>query len=395
MCESMTNAKKVWKKEEELYLEENWGTISIPTIAKNLGRSVDAIKVRASRLGLGPCLLGGEYVSFNQLVIALTGHISHSYHLISWVENRGFPIHTKRVNKNTFRVVYLDEFWEWAEKNKSFIDFSKMEPLALGEEPDWVAEQRHKDYNAFYLQRKTPWTPEEDSQLLYLLKKQQYSYTEISERLHRSVGAIQRRCTDLGTKYRPVKADNTGEGSKWTKEHYRILAEGIRNGDSYALIGTKIGKSEKAIRGKVYTVYFTENADKIRSMLQNGEWGYGAPVPTVKQAKHINGYSVEIKRNLSLLAGVLKFRMNELGYEPYWQRFMCMNWDDFNGCSAGCTDCDSCAEFIRIKPQYCVRCGGTFYEREENNLCKDCRAARKKQAQKKWCILTKKRGARN
>ena len=187
----MTNAKKVWKKEEELYLEENWGTISIPTIAKNLGRSVDAIKVRASRLGLGPCLLGGEYVSFNQLVIALTGHISHSYHLISWVENRGFPIHTKRVNKNTFRVVYLDEFWEWSEKNKSFIDFSKMEPFALGEEPDWVAEQRHKDYNAFYLQRKTPWTPEEDSQLLYLLKKQQYSYTEISERLHRSVGAIQ------------------------------------------------------------------------------------------------------------------------------------------------------------------------------------------------------------
>ena len=40
MCENMTNAKKVWKKEEELYLEENWGTISIPTIAKNLGRSV-------------------------------------------------------------------------------------------------------------------------------------------------------------------------------------------------------------------------------------------------------------------------------------------------------------------------------------------------------------------
>lgn len=395
MNTAMNNAKKVWKKEEELYLEENWGTISIPTIAKNLGRSVDAIKVRASRLGLGPCLLGGEYISFNQLVIALTGHISHSYHLISWVKNRNFPLHTKRVNKNTFRVVYLDEFWEWAEKNKSFIDFSKMEPLALGEEPEWVSEQRHKDYNAFYLQRKTPWTPEEDSQLLYLLKKQQYSYTQISEMLHRSVGAIQRRCTDLGTKYRPVKADNTGEGCKWSKEHYHILAEGIRNGDSYSLIGKKIGKSEKAIRGKIYAVYFTENADKVRSMLQNGEWGYGAPIPTVKQARHINGYCVEVKQNLSLFAGVLKFRMNDLGYEPYWQRFMCMNWDDFNGCSAGCTDCDSCAEFIRIKPQYCVRCGGTFYEREENNLCKECRTARKKQAQKKWCILTKKRGARS
>ncbi len=386
---------KVWKKEEEIYLEEKWGMLSIPTIAKNLGRSVTAIKIRASRLNLGPCLLGGDYVSFNQLVIALTGHSSHPYHLISWVENRGFPIHTKRVDKNTFRVVYLDEFWEWAEKNKSFIDFSKMEPFALGAEPDWVAEQRKKDYHAFNLQKKTPWTPEEDSHLLYLLKKQQYGYKELSEILQRSEGAIQRRCIDLGTKYRPVKADNTDEGCKWTKEHYRILAEGIRNGDSYALIGDKLNKSEKAVRGKVYTVYFTENADKIRSMMGNGEWGCGAPLPTVKQAKHINGYSVDIKRNLSLFAGVIKFRMNELGYDPYWQRFMCMNWDDFNGCSAGCTDCDSCAEFIRIKPQYCVRCGGTFYERQENNLCKECRTARKKQAQKKWRILSLRRGNKN
>ena len=385
-----TCCKKVWTREEESYLEENWGTISIPTIAKNLGRSVVAIKVRASRLGLGPCLLGGEYVSFNQLVIALTGHTSHSYHLTSWVENRGFPIHTKRVNKNTFRVVYLDEFWEWAEKNKSFIDFSKMEPLALGLEPDWVAEQRRKDYHAFSLQRKDPWTSAEDAYLLDLLKKQQYGYKELSEILHRSAGAIQRRCTDLGTKYRPVKADNHSAESAWTEEDYQILADGIRNGDSYTAIGNIIGKSEKAIRGKVYFVYLTENADKVRTMMGNGKWGYGAPEPTVKQAVHLSRTRTAVKKDLATLAGLLKYRMNELGYDPYWQRFMCMNWDDFNGCSAGCTDCDSCAEFIRIKPQYCVRCGGTFYEREENNLCKDCRAARKKQAQKKWCILNRK-----
>lgn len=88
---------------------------------------------------------------------------------------------------------------------------------------------------------------------------------------------------------------------------------------------------------------------------------------------------------ISALATVLRKRMNDLGYDPYWQRFMCMNWDDIGGCSAGCTDCDSCTAFRRIQPQYCARCGGTFYERKENRFCAACRTARKKQAQRHWC----------
>lgn len=382
---------RTWKPEELLYLEERWGEVSIPSMAKRLNRTPNAVIVKAQRMGLGPALLGGDYITLNQLVKAVTGLKNvYSYHLTSWVKNRGLPIHTRRVNKNSFRVVYIDEFWEWAEKNRSFIDFSKMEPLALGLEPDWVAEQRRKDYHAFSLQRKDPWTSAEDAYLLDLLKKQQYSYKELSEILHRSAGAIQRRCTDLGTKYRPVKADNHSAESAWTEEDYQILADGIRNGDSYTAIGNIIGKSEKAIRGKVYFVYLTERADKVRAMMGNGKWGDGAPEPTVKQAIHLSRTRTAVKKDLATLAGLLKYRMNELGYDPYWQRFMCMNWDDFDGCAAGCTDCDSCTEFRRIREQYCARCGCTFYERAENRFCPDCRKARKKQAQRKWSILNKK-----
>lgn len=145
-----------WSKQEELYLEENWGTISIPGLAKRLNRTTNGIVVKAQRLGLGPYLLGGDYISLNQLIIAVTGKIEHSYHNISWVKNRGLPIHKKRVKNNTFKVVYLEEFWKWAEKNRAFIDFSKMEPFALGYEPQWVSEQRKKDFEAFCLQRKNP-----------------------------------------------------------------------------------------------------------------------------------------------------------------------------------------------------------------------------------------------
>ncbi len=197
-------------------------------MAQKLNRTVDAIKIKAGRLGLGSVLMGGDYITLNQLIIALSGHKESSYLRKSWVENRGLPVHKKRVNKCYFTVVYIDEFWEWAEKHRSFIDFSKMEPLTLGKEPEWVAEQRKKDYKALALQRKDPWSPAEDSKLLYLLKQQKYGYFELSRMLNRSAGAIQHRCQDLGTKLRPVKADNHGEDSAWSDEDYATLAQGIK-----------------------------------------------------------------------------------------------------------------------------------------------------------------------
>lgn len=379
-----------WSTGDEEYLRENWGAVSIPGLAKALGRTENSVKVRSQRLGLGAVLDSGDYVTLNQLMLALKGTNIQTYTLKSWIKNRGMPIHYKRVSKNRFRVVYIDEFWKWAEKHRSFIDFSKMERFALGAEPDWVTEQRRKDMQAFGLQRKDPWTSDEDNKLKYLLKQHKYGYAELSEMLCRSAGAVQRRCTDLGIKERPVKADNHSKESAWTDSDYQLLADGIRCGDSYMTISRAIGKSEKAIRGKVYFVYLTENADKVRAMMGTGPWGSGAPDPTIKQGIHLSRTRTAVKKDLSLLAGLLKLRMNELGYDPYWQRFMCMNWDDFDGCTAGCTDCDSCTEFVRIKPQYCARCGGTFYERKDNRLCSNCRNARKKQAQRKWACLHKK-----
>lgn len=380
---------RTWTKEELAYIEESWGKCSIPSIAKKLNRTTNAIKNKAVELRLGAVLMSGDYITLNQLMKAVNaGRNTQAYHLESWVKKRGLPVHTKKVDKCSFRVVFIDEFWEWAEKNRAFIDFTKFEPFALGEEPDWVAEQRRVDFVAFPLQRKDAWTPTEDAKLLLYLKQQRYGYKELSEMLHRSCGAIQRRCNDLGIKYRPVKA---GTNNVWSETDFETLADGIRSGESYALIGNKIGKSEKAVRGKVYCSYFTENADKVRAMLGSGKWGDGAPLPSVRQAATISGYSADTKKVLTYLAGLLRYRMNQLGYDPYWQRFMCMNWDDFDGCTVGGTDCDSCTAFKRIREQYCARCGGTFYERKENRFCEKCRIQRKKQAQKKWSILSQRR----
>lgn len=377
-----------WTKEDDSVLQENWGLYSIPALAQRLNRSVTAIKIRASRLHLGPALLGTEYVTLNQLHIAFTGNAGGSGYIVkSWVENRGLPVHHKKVVNNSFRVVKLSEFWDWAEKNRTFLDFSKMEPLALGAEPDWVREQRQKDFQAFAIQRKDRWTPDDDSRLIYLVKQHKYGYAELSEILHRSAGAIQRRCQDLGIKDRPVKANNPSKDCRWSDEEFRILADGIRRGDNYMQICRQLGKSEKAVRGKVYFVYLTENADKVRAMMGDHPWGYGAPEPTVRQAVTLSRARKQAKAELSRLVSVLKYRTQEMkkgDYDQYFQRAMCANWDDLRSvCSAGCEDCDSCTDFVRIQPQYCVRCGATFYERATNRRCAPCRSARMRQAMKK------------
>ena len=61
--------KKQWTPEEEAYLSDSWGTKSIKTLAKNLGRSEQSVIVRAQRLGCGPFLDSGDYIALNQLIV--------------------------------------------------------------------------------------------------------------------------------------------------------------------------------------------------------------------------------------------------------------------------------------------------------------------------------------
>lgn len=374
--------KRPWTPADEAYLEENWGRRSIVALAKKLDRSPDAIKIRARKMNLGPVLMAGDYITLNQLVrVFQAAESAGSYQVESWVRNRGLPVHTRVVQDCSFRVVYLNEFWAWAEKHRSFLDFSKMEPLALGKEPDWVAQQRKIDYISFSNQRKDPWTAEEDQRLTHLLKQHKYTWVEISKELRRSVGAIQRRVCDLGLKERPVRQS---PHNPWSEKDLQTMAEMIRQGCSYTMIGDACsGRSEKAVRGICYQKYRTEDMDKIRAMLGNGPWGAGAPEPTAKSAKHRRS----VLKNITRLCELLLIHRNSMEWGEYWQRDLCQHWNDVRGCLMHCSDCDSCTHFQRIRPQYCRMCGSEFLDRREQTFCPKCRAMRKKQAQRKFAVL--------
>lgn len=390
---SDSRAHKPWTPEETEYLQENWGNVSMDSMSIHLKRTKAAIQLRASKLGLGPFLDNGyKYVTKNALFVAL-GHNSNGYKNISWIQNRGLQIHRIKVKNHYFDVIYLDEFWKWAYENQSFLNFSKFEKYALGPEPKWVSEKRKNDCIKCSKFTTLPWTESEDLRLKRYLKEKKYGYKELSNMLHRTAGAIQRRICDLNIKERPIKANNQ---IKWTDEEYFSLGEMIKAGYGYEHISNIIGRSSKAIRGRVFDVYLTERLDIVRKYIGNGNFGDGRPDIPLRYIKKMTSKEKE-KSDLLLsmfagsllVAAKLKSGVGDI-YESYWQKDMCLYWNDVSGCTAHETNCDSCTSFRRIPVQFCKRCGKDFYERKSNDFCNDCRQARIQQARKKWAILNKK-----
>ncbi len=377
---------KNWTPQEYEYLQENWGRTSLPSIAASLNRSTNAIKIKVARLGLGAFLDNGDYVTFNQLLHALGVQCGYGYKPTSWIKNRGFPVKYKTVENNRFRIVYIADFWKWAEQHRTFIDWAKFKTNSIGAEPDWVKAQRKIGVIAKSKYRTTPWTVAEDNLLKMLLKQHRYGGKELSERLMRTEGAIQRRICTLGLMERPVKADNH---NKWSDDEYQRLGELIKQGYSYELLSEIFGRSSKAIRGRVYWMYLTEDLDKVRGIIGNGRWGDNRPERPIKHNTLNTSEREEVRNLASALAGLLKgIPKSHFDDCDYWQKDMCQHWD--GSCTAGETNCDTCTSFARIKEQYCRRCGVTYYERQVSDMCVKCRKARKKQAQRKFAVLSRK-----
>ena len=381
-----------WTQAEKDQLAEEWGTYSIDAIAARLNRSQYAIIEKAQKLGLGAHLSASSLISFNVLIQELGLKGGYEWHLEKFTK-AGLKIHNQRVKECSFRMVDIDEFWEFAKHNRYFFDFSRLEENALGKEPAWVKVKRTEDFkrNCVVKPHNAKWTKAEDKELLRLLRMYRYTYPEISERLNRSEGAIQRRVLDLGIKERPLKADNH---NIWTDEQIKTLCRMIKEGSNYEVMSRTIGKSTKAIRGKVFTVYLTESLQKVSKMLGAGEWGDNRPSKRIVQKNLMSAEEKnEVKTDLSKLAGLLAYKIRKpFEDQDNWQRLLCQHWDERKGCTAGETNCDECAQFLRLVPRHCIRCGYSFYDRQSNRMCERCRVQRKKNGYKKYLRRVNKNG---
>lgn len=161
---------------------------------------------------------------------------------------------------------------------------------------------------------------------------------------------------------------------KWTAEDdLRLVTMFRRGGLTYGEMGKVLYRSEAAVAYRLTCLDI---------------WGSGKPLgkDVIERRKTVRAVAKKKELLLTLCEALLK-RRNKIAFDSYWQKEICVHWHDIKGCMAEETDCDSCVSFIRVRPQYCVRCGATFFERAKNLMCSRCRIARKKQAQKKWAAL--------
>lgn len=295
-------AKCKWTQEEEYYLQDKWGEVSIKGLAKTLGRSENAIIVRAQRMGLGAHLHADSRVTANQLMKAVYGGRQQGgWTMNRWIEN-GLPIKKQLVKNSRFKVIDIDDFWKWAEQNKDIVNFSQMEENVLGKEPEWVKQKRRIDIREKF--KKTPWTPTEDKKLIQLLDKYEYTYDDLCKALNRTEGAIKRRIITLGLTQRPIR----NYDRHWTDEETEKLLIMKSKGHCWEEIGRELNRSGSAVRGKY-------------ERLQNPEY---------------------CKRY---------YRNNREKLAAYFQKDMCQHYIKTIGCTAGEENCDDCQQFRRRSPE--------------------------------------------
>lgn len=243
-----------WTEAETEALREGWGQLKggIPALARKLGRSVNALKIRAQRLGLGPWLDAGEWISVNQLIGIVTGvNSGYSYTLMRW-RRMGLPVSERRTVSSKWRMVRIEAFWPWAEAHRRELDFSRFEEGALGVEPSWAREKRKVDQanRALVYPHNTPWSPQEDALLRHLCERGT-DWAELDSRFRRTGGAIRRRIYDLGLP-RPADMGRRGLGMErpWRPEELETLRRMTDAGHSIDAIARKLGRTSQSVRGK-------------------------------------------------------------------------------------------------------------------------------------------------
>lgn len=232
-----------WQKNEVEYLKEHWGAMPIPEIAKNINKSVNAVKLKAGKIGLKRFIHSGEYITYNQLMLLINSVQGGWYD--TKILKAGFPLRYKAAVNQQVKVVYMNEFWAWFENNKQLIDLSRTHNGTFGYEPEWVDEKRKADKRAAQY-KTTPWTPAEEKLLTELLQELKWGYREISIKLKRSEGAIKRRMLDLNIKLRPLRADNH---VPWTEDEINKVKDLYLKGYKSCIIAEYINRSALAING--------------------------------------------------------------------------------------------------------------------------------------------------
>lgn len=198
------NEQKKWSTEDDEYLLEMYGTITMHALMKHFGRSKTAIEKRHQKLTgtISSHLAGGLY-SPPQIAEAIG--VSRRT-IVRWIHDYGLYATQKTIvhdNKKKALRYAIDpkSFWIWVSKNRERIKFEHVQSGAILPEPRWVSEAIQEAKKGDIYKPPTWWTDAEKKKAweLYMLG---YDYVHISKHIKRPVEGVREMISNLKVKYR-------------------------------------------------------------------------------------------------------------------------------------------------------------------------------------------------
>ena len=135
-----------WTEKEDVKLEKLWEKKEpLEVIARKLKRTVAAVKRRVTFKGLGYRLLLSDGVAITVFLKVLfnLNRAANSHEIKRYIDT-GAPWFYCYIENHKCRIINLDKFWAWDEKNSNVFELSKIEPLSLGKEPNWMRDYRRQ-----------------------------------------------------------------------------------------------------------------------------------------------------------------------------------------------------------------------------------------------------------
>lgn len=228
---------KNWTKEDKEYLEENWGFISIYTIAKKLNRDATAILAMAENMSLGSCYNASGFLNAN--IVAKMLGVENRTVSRYWIGKCGLKARKRRLIKQYMWFIDMEDLTDWLKDNQDKWDSRRVELYALGQEPDWLKEKRKADMKEPVNKRKF-WTSIEEQRVVNYFN-QGKSNKEIASILGRTEYAIQKRVSKLK---KEGKLEKDRVVLYWKKEERELLFELERQGLSDKEIAEKLGRED-------------------------------------------------------------------------------------------------------------------------------------------------------
>lgn len=225
------NANKKWSEEERNYLADVWGVLSVNRIAKELGRSPEAVISQAEKRQLGGAIYTDQYLT----TITVSNLIGvDQTTIINWIKKKLLKARTSTLRRRRIYLIDPSDVTAFLKNNPTRWNATKIDKSLVDESEEWFRKKYASDLNPTATKRGNLWTTKEENNLLrYVIKG--YTNEEIAKLLDRTPLSVKRKRNRIGERLKHMKVilicgqAHSGKTTlaKFLKEHLDINNRGV------------------------------------------------------------------------------------------------------------------------------------------------------------------------